>query len=96
MGLKTKKEMFKKLEFENHMYEFLEGYGIDKKDLMYLPEALKIVKDLKINKPVLAPEKTQKEKDKEQNQTLTPAEFVSQFSGEEQEFYPYGREKTNN
>ena len=87
---------------QRELVEVLATFGISEEDIKYLPEALKIVKDIK-NQPTqptgFSPEvKEQIEKNKkalEKSKPIQPADYVSQFAGEQQEFYPYGRSKTS-
>ena len=94
MGLtELNADEFMKLQ---ELVKLLSVFGITEEDLRYLPEALKIVK----NGGSIATPKTMSEKDKKNleekmQKTLTPEEFMSQFKGDIEEFYPNGRNKTN-
>ena len=90
---------------QRELVEVLATFGISEEDIRYLPEALKIVKDMKNlpAQPVGLSEESKKQiaerqKAEKENKPTTPAQYVSQFAGEQEEFYPYGRsnKSTNN
>ncbi len=101
MGLIKKKD-YMKFETRLIVLEMLKEYGIEPEDLHYLHDALKIVKDIKENKPVIKDnkpkidEKTKQEYTEKASKSMTPAEFIDQFARESEEFYPYGKPKDNN
>lgn len=108
MGLRNKE--IKKLELRLELLEFLKEYGIEPNDLHYLHEAIEYVKEKKssnsekIIESVTSPDNRSKvlddetmKKIKEANANkLTPEDFIQQFAGESEEFYPYGKPKKNN
>lgn len=99
MGLKNKQ--MKKLELRLELLEFLKEYGIEPNDLHYLHEALEYVKKEKESNKIqngsnLAPSDDEKKKIKENNEKMTPEQYVNMFMGESEEFYPYGKPKKNN
>lgn len=103
MGLinSEKRKAFKKFEKKMLLLEILkEEFGIEISDLAYLHEALSIVKQLSKNQEVkkekIEPTDEMKKKFKEAETKMTPEEFISQFGGESEEFYPYGKPKANN
>lgn len=93
MGLSERK----KYQFESMLIEILGKYGITLQDLIYLPEALKIVKDLKeTNKPATpSVEDKKKFKEKEGHDINSYFKNFNQFV---EEMYPDGKpkEKHNN
>lgn len=94
MGLtELNADEFMKLQ---ELVKLLSVFGITEKDLRYLPEALKIVK----NGGSIATPKTMSKEEKldmeeKMKKTITPEEFMSQFKGDIEEFYPNGRNKAN-
>lgn len=100
MGLRNKE--MKKLEMRLEFLEFLKEYGIEPNDLHYLHEALEYVKKIRENDSLTnnisnnAPNDDMKKKIKEQQEKLTPEEFINMFAGESEEFYPYGKPKEKN
>jgi len=108
MGLRSKE--LKKLELRLEILDFLKEYGIEPNDLHYLHEAVEYVKKQKENKkdevvdkltssdnkPIVLDEKTKEEIKQRYNGKMTPDEFISQFAGESEEFYPYGKPKKDN
>jgi len=84
MGLK--REEMKKLQREKEFEEFLLSYGITKADLVYLPEALKAIKELSSSyKPHKVEEKPKSEV---AVKPATPADYVKMFSNDVERFYP--------
>lgn len=107
MGLRSKE--LKKLEMRLDFLEFLKEYGIEPNDLHYLHEAVEYVKEKKSNidkaiERVTSPDnrikvlddKAKKEIEQRYENMTTPADFISQFAGESEEFYPNGKPKDNN
>ena len=91
MGLISDYRKYKK---QKELLTFLKDeYGITKDDLSYIHEALEIVKNKELNKPVVIDEKTQKEIQEKQALKMTPEQFVEVFAKETEEFYPYGKPK---
>lgn len=83
---------FKKYKKQKEMVAFLEEeYGITKDDLKYLHEALELVKNGNIRKPYVMDEKTKEEMLEQQKTKMTPEQYIEQFAGEVEEFYPYGK-----
>ncbi len=101
MGLRRNREL-RKLEKRIELLEFLKTeFGIESKDLHYLHEAIEYVKKLKENGITTSNAKTPSEEDKKNikdrnEKNMTPEQFINQFAGEVEEFYPYGKPKTNN
>lgn len=101
MGL-IKKNEFKKLELRLEVLEMLKEYGIEPNDLHIIHEALEFYKENKNkvfetqkNIPVIDDETKKKIKSQYENSS-TPNDFIKQFAGESEEFYPYGKPKENN
>ena len=94
MGLtELNADEFMKLQ---ELVKLLSVFGITEEDLRYLPEALKIVKNGgSINAPKTMSKEEKKNLEEKMQKTLTPEEFMSQFKGDIEEFYPNGRNKTN-
>ena len=92
---------YKKWKKRQELLETLKEFGITEDDLKYLPEALKIVKnrELQPKEQKFVPTADEKKKIQENKESKnTPQDFISQFSGEKEQFYPYGKpkSKTNN
>lgn len=84
---------FKKYKKQQEMLTFLENeYGITKEDLKYIHEALQLVKNGNIHKPYVMDEETKEKILEEQKTKMTPEQYIAQFAGEVEEFYPYGKE----
>lgn len=84
---------FKKYKKQKEMVAFLEEeYGITKDDLKYLHEALALVKESKVVKPYVMDEATKKQIEENNKTKMTPEQFIEQFAGEVEEFYPYGKQ----
>ena len=105
MGLMKRRDELKKLEMKLTFLELMkEEFGIEISDLHYLHEAVEIVKEMKKknlenpnnNANPKMPDDDMKKKFKENENKMTPEEFISQFGGESEEFYPYGKPKANN
>jgi hypothetical protein len=94
MGLtELNADEFMKLQ---ELVKLLSVFGITEEDLRYLPEALKIVKNGGlVNTPKTMSKEEKKNLEEKMQKTLTPEEFMSQFKGDIEEFYPNGRNKTN-
>ena len=95
MGLIKDVINFRKYKKLKECLEVLESeFGITKADLVYLHDALEIVKNNKVNetKPVAMDERTVEEIEK-QKLKMTPEQFVEVFAKETEEFYPYGKPK---
>lgn len=83
---------FKKYKKQKEILAFLdEEYGITKDDLKYIHEALELVKNGNVHKPYVMDENTKKEIDEKNKTKMTPEQFIEQFAGEVEEFYPYGK-----
>ena len=101
MGLISRNKELKRLEMRLEFLEFLKEYGITPNDLHYLHEAIEYVKKEKenpkeVNSKELKPTKEEVEKyKKEKSEKMTPEQFINQFAGEVEEFYPYGKPKDN-
>ena len=86
---------FKEFRKTKKQEKILSTLGLTVEDLPYLKEAIQMVKN---HQPIDEPkvEDTPKtsngtQEEKKPNQKMTPEEFVEQFTGEVEEFYPYGR-----
>ena len=96
-----RRDELKKLEMK---LTFLERMKEEISDLHYLHEAVEIVKEMKKknlenpnnNANPRKPDDEMKKKFKENENKMTPEEFINQFGGESEEFYPYGKPKANN
>lgn len=97
MGLtELNADEFMKLQ---ELVKLLSVFGISEEDLRYLPQALKIVKEGGIvEKPKEMSKEDKKNLEEKMQKTITPEEFMSQFKGDVEEFYPNGkpRNQTNN
>lgn len=74
--------------------KFLASLGLTLEDEPYLKDAVRIVKGqtpINENKEVESTNKGENKTDKP-NDKQTPEEFIAQFTGEIEEFYPYGRD----
>ena len=71
---------FKEFRKKKKQEEFLASLGLTMEDLPLLKEAVRLVKCQ--GQPV---------NEEKPNQKMTPEEFIEQFAGEVEEFYPYGR-----
>lgn len=84
---------FKEFRKKKKQEEFLASLGLTMEDLPLLKEAVRLVKcqgePVNEEKPVVA--STGEHKEEKPNQKMTPEEFIEQFAGEVEEFYPYGR-----
>ena len=89
MGLREYQQFKKQKEILAYLKD---EYGITKEDLSYLHEALELVKNKQVSKPIAADEKTIEEIEK-QTLKMTPEQFVEVFAKETEEFYPYGKPK---
>lgn len=93
MGLIKDLKELKKIKKQKEMVAFLEEeYGITKDDLKYIHEALELVKNGNVHKPYVMDEETKKKLELENKTKMTPEEFIEQFAGEVEEFYPYGKQ----
>ena len=97
MGLISEYRKYKK---QKELLAFLnEEYGITKDDLQLTHEAIQYYKNREV-KPTVTREpisEAAKQKlEKEQATKLTPEQFIEQFAGEMEEFYPNGKPNTNN
>jgi hypothetical protein len=96
MGIISEYRKYKK---QKEILTFLnEEYGITKDDLQIVHEAIQYYKNRDV-KPVVArepvDEATKQKLKKEQERKLTPEQIVEAFAGEMEEFYPYGKPKSN-
>jgi hypothetical protein len=89
MGLISEYRKYKK---QKEMVAFLEEeYGITKDDLKYIHEALELVKNGNVHKPYVMDEKAKEEMLEQQKFKMTPEQYIEQFAGEMEEFYPHGK-----
>ena len=78
--------------------KFLASLGLTLEDEPYLAQAVKYIKNqTPINEEPVevvkeASNGSTEVVEKKPNQKMTPEEFVEQFTGEVEEFYPYGRD----
>ena len=92
MGLIKDLKELKKIKKQKEMVAFLEEeYGITKDDLKYVHEALELVKNGNVHKPYVMDEKAKEEMLEQQKLKMTPEQYIEQFAGEVEEFYPYGK-----
>ena len=91
---------FRKYKKQKEMLSFLEDeYGITKDDLMNLHEMVQEHKNREIKQVVVREpldEKTKQEIENSMKNKTTPEQLLELFAGETEDFYPYGRPKTNN
>ena len=97
MGLIKDVINFRKYKKQKEILTFLdEEYGITKDDLQNVHEAIQYYKNRDV-KPVVArepmSEAAKKKLEQEQANKLTPEQIVEAFTGEMEEFYPYGKPK---
>ena len=86
---------FKEFRKTKKQEKILATLGLKAEDLPYLKEAIQMVKNHQyVDEPQVEVKETTSngnQEEKKPNQKMTPEEFVEQFTGEVEEFYPYGR-----
>lgn len=94
MGLKD----YRKFKLKNLLKEVLEQeFGITQQDLQFLPQALKMIKEGKLNnepKPVAMSDEEKKRIKEKQDKYMTPDQMFEVFNADIEEFYPNGKPKT--